>query len=98
MELGRRLYGDLWENPRKLGRVKTFVLDGRKGRQAMTRLIRRIRPDGVMSKSRFMTVFLKRENPNLWVEHVTSTCGQIKEAIARGILTSLEDGFERARN
>jgi len=98
MELGRRLYGEAWENPRKLDRVRTVSMDGRNQTKKIIQLIRKVRPHAVMSKSRSITVFLKREIPGLWVEHITSTCEQIKEGIARGTLISLEDGFGQARS
>ena len=89
-EVGRRYYGPDWPNPKRLPNVRTFVVDGRKGRSQIHRALREKPVAAVLSKARETTSFLNRLEPDLHVWHLTSTCSIVKNAVAESRFPSME--------
>lgn len=89
-EIGNRHYGPHWPNPKGLPQVRTFVVEGHRGRTRVRRALRERPVAAVLSKSRKTTALLKELDPSLLVWHLTSTCDVVKNGIATGRFASME--------
>lgn len=96
-EVGKRHYGPHWPNPRGLRNVRTFLLDGNKGKRAIRFALQANPVAAVISKSRKTTVLLKHLVPSVPVWHMTSTSSIVKNAVAGGRFTSMEQVIRRLR-
>ena len=90
-------YGPHWSNPRGLQNVRTFLLDGAKGRLAIKRALRAKPTAAIVSKSRTSTALLKELDASIPMWHLTSTCSIVKNAVASGRFPSMEHVIRQLR-
>lgn len=97
-DIGIKHYGPAWSNPKGLKNVKTFLLDGNIKKQKIKNALAEAQAEVILSKSRISTELLKTLRPNVEMWHLTSTSGAIKNAIAGGYYSSMQDAIRKIKN